>query len=60
MLGIYFFEHIPTSAALYVSTGVPVINLTIVGMILAPQLVANQKTNGSYEYLRSLPREPGR
>jgi ABC-2 type transport system permease protein len=56
VLGIsLFFKHIPTSAALYVSTGVPVINLTMVGLILGPQLVASQRTSGSYEYLRSLP-----
>ena len=56
VLGIsLFFEHIPTTAALFVSTGVPVINLVMVGLVLGPQLVADQKANGSYEYLRSLP-----
>jgi len=56
VLGIsLFFNHIPTSAALFVSTGVPVINLLMVGLILGPQLVANQKVSGSYEYMRSLP-----
>jgi ABC-2 type transport system permease protein len=34
---------------------VPVINLLTVGMILGPQLVADQRSNGSYEYLRSMP-----
>lgn len=35
MLGIaLFFDHIPASAALFVCTGVPVINLMIVGPIL--------------------------
>lgn len=56
VLGIsLFFKHIPTSAALFVSTGVPVINLVMVGLILGPQLVADQKASGTYEYLRSLP-----
>ena len=56
VLGIsLFFAHIPMTAALFVSTGVPVINLLTVGMILGPQLVADQKSNGSYEYLRSMP-----
>lgn len=56
VLGIsLFFKHIPTSAALFVSTGVPVINLVMVGLILGPQLVADQRSNGSYEYLRSMP-----
>jgi hypothetical protein len=44
VLGIgLFFEHIPASAALFVSTGVPVFNLITVGLILGPQLVAQQK-----------------
>lgn len=56
VLGIsLFFKRIPTSAALFVSTGVPVLNLVMVGLILGPQLVANQKTSGGYEYLRSMP-----
>ena len=56
VLGIsLFFAHIPTAAALFVSTGVPVINLLMVGMVLGPQLVADQKVNGSYEYIRSMP-----
>jgi ABC-2 type transport system permease protein len=56
VLGIsLFFNHIPTSAALFVATGVPVINLLMVGLILGPQLVAHQKVSGSYDYMRSLP-----
>ena len=56
VLGIsLFFVHVPMTAALFVSTGVPVINLMTVGLILGPQLVADQKSNGSYEYLRSMP-----
>lgn len=56
VLGIgLFFEQIPTSVALYVSTGVPVINLILMGMILGPQVVAEQKIQQGYEYLRSLP-----
>ncbi len=56
VLGIsLFFSHIPVSAALFVTTGVPVINLLIVGLVLGPQLVAQQRSAGSYEYLRTLP-----
>lgn len=56
VLGIsLFFDHIPTSVALYVSTGVPVINLVLMGMILGPQLVADQKSGQGYDYLRTLP-----
>jgi ABC-2 type transport system permease protein len=56
VLGIsLFFAHIPESAALFVVTGVPVINLIVVGLVLGPQLVASQRTAGSYEYMRTLP-----
>lgn len=56
VLGIaLFFKQIPASAALYVSTGVPVINLVMVGLILGPQLVADQKLKQSYEFLQVLP-----
>jgi ABC-2 type transport system permease protein len=56
VLGIaLFFDRIPASAALFVSTGVPVINLVMVGLILGPQLVAQQKMQQSYEFIRALP-----
>jgi ABC-2 type transport system permease protein len=56
VLGIaLFFQHIPPSAALYVATGVPVINLVMVGLILGPQLVADQKLKQTYEFLQALP-----
>ncbi|HEV2256414.1 MAG TPA: ABC transporter permease [Streptosporangiaceae bacterium] len=56
VLGIaLFFEHIPASAALFVSTGVPVINLVVVGLVLGPQLVAQQKLQQSYDFVRALP-----
>ena len=56
VLGIaLFFRDIPPAVARYVSTGVPVINLLMVGLILGPQLVADQKVKGSYEYLQALP-----
>lgn len=56
VLGIaLFFDRIPASAALFVSTGVPVINLVMVGLILGPQLVTEQKMQQSYEFIRALP-----
>jgi ABC-2 type transport system permease protein len=50
-----FFDHIPAPVALYVSTGVVVINLTLMGLIIGPQLTADQKLAGTYDYLRALP-----
>jgi len=56
VLGIaLFFDRIPVTAALFVSTGVPVINLVLVGLILGPQLVAEQKVQQSYDFVRSMP-----
>jgi ABC-2 type transport system permease protein len=56
VLGIaLFFDHIPASAALFVSTGVPVINLIVVGLVMGPQLVAQQKLQQSYDFVRALP-----
>ena len=50
-----FFDEIPLQAALFVSTGVPVINLVMLGLVLGPQLVADQKISQSYDFIRSLP-----
>lgn len=50
-----FFEDIPLSTALFVSTGVPVVNLVMTGMILGPQLVADQKVSHSFDFIASLP-----
>jgi len=56
VLGVaLFFDDIPLQAALFVSTGVPVINLVMVGMILGPQLVADQKATQSFDFISSFP-----
>lgn len=50
-----FFDPIPLQAALFVSTGVPVINLVMVGLVLGPQLVADQRMGGSFDFVHALP-----
>jgi ABC-2 type transport system permease protein len=56
VLGIsLFFRDIPPSAALFVSTGVPVILMVMLGLMMGPQLVADQRIQGTYEFLRALP-----
>ena len=47
--------EIPPTAALYLATGVTVISMITIGFVLAPQLIAQQKIAGTYEYLWSLP-----
>jgi ABC-2 type transport system permease protein len=50
-----FFQEIPSQAALYLSTGVPVLVLILVGLVVGPQLVATQKLAQTYDFLWSLP-----
>jgi ABC-2 type transport system permease protein len=49
------FGQIPQAAAVFVVTGVPVINLITAGLIFEPQLIAEQRIRGSYEFLQALP-----
>jgi ABC-2 type transport system permease protein len=49
------FSHMPQAAATFVSTGSPVMNLITAGLIFEPQLVADQRLRGGYEFLQSLP-----
>ncbi len=43
------------TAALYLATGAPTVALISVGLVMAPQLVAQAKTEGSLDWLRTLP-----
>ena len=56
VLGIgLFFDEVPPVAATYATTGAPVFNLVLLGLLLGPQLVADQRTSGGYDFLQSLP-----
>lgn len=56
VLGIaLFFEDVPPQVALFVTTGVPVVNLVMIGMVLGPQLVADQRVTNSFDFISSLP-----
>src|SRR5665647_456775 len=50
-----FFDEIPPGAALWVSSGVPVLNLILLGVLLGPQLVAGVKEQGGYDFVQALP-----
>ncbi|QSB15661.1 ABC transporter permease [Natronosporangium hydrolyticum] len=41
--------------ALYLTTGAPTVALVTVGMVLAPQMVAQQKLRGMFDYQRAMP-----
>lgn len=49
------FDSVPPLQALYLSTGASVVSLLIIGIGLAPQLVAQQKVRNTYDFLWSLP-----
>lgn len=51
----FLFEEIPRRQALYLSTGGSVIALLMVGMVMAPQLVAQHKMQKTYDFMLSLP-----
>jgi len=41
--------------ALYLATGAPTIALIIIGMVMVPQVVAQQKLTGVFDYVRAMP-----
>ncbi len=41
--------------ALYLATGAPTVTLITVGLVLVPQLLAQSKTEGSLDWMRTLP-----
>jgi ABC-2 type transport system permease protein len=47
-------EHTRTTV-LYLSTGAPTVALIMVGMVLAPQAISQQKLRGLFDYQRSMP-----
>jgi ABC-2 type transport system permease protein len=48
-------SDMPTQIALFLSTGAVVITLILVGVVMGPQLVAQQKLDGTYDFMWSLP-----
>jgi ABC-2 type transport system permease protein len=56
VLGFAFlFPSIDPATALYLSTGAPTLGLITIGMVMAPQLVAQAKTEGTFAYNQTLP-----
>jgi ABC-2 type transport system permease protein len=53
--GLFFPGTAPPRSVLYLSTGVPVITLYIVGLVFVPQAVGQQKLAQTYDFLQSLP-----
>jgi len=56
VLGFSFLvPQMDAPTALYLATGAPTIALIIVGMVMLPQVVAQQKLTGVFEYVRAMP-----
>jgi len=49
------FEEVPPLQAVYLSTGSTVVSMLVVGLAMAPQLVAQHKMAKTYDFMWSLP-----
>ena len=56
IIGIgFFYPEISPDTAKYLTTGAPTISLLMVGLVLVPQIVALARTQGTFDYIWSLP-----
>ena len=56
IIGIgFFYPEISPSTAKFLTTGAPTISLLMVGLVMVPQVVAMQRTQGTFNYMWSLP-----
>jgi ABC-2 type transport system permease protein len=53
--GLFFAGPVPPRSVLFVTTGAPVINLYILGLVLLPQMVGQEKAAKTYDYTLSMP-----
>jgi ABC-2 type transport system permease protein len=51
----FLYPSITPNIAKFLTTGAPVISLLMVGLVLVPQMVASSKTEGTFDYIWSLP-----
>ena len=51
----FFYPQISPETAKYLTTGAPTISLLMVGLVLVPQVVAMSRTEGTFNYIWSLP-----
>jgi ABC-2 type transport system permease protein len=49
------FPSLDRTTTLFLATGAPTITLITMGLVLVPQMVAQAKTEGTLDYMRSLP-----
>jgi ABC-2 type transport system permease protein len=51
----FFYPEITPATAKYVTTGAPTLILITVGLVMAPQIIAMARTEGTFDYIWSLP-----
>lgn len=51
----FLLPTVDPATALYLATGAPTLGLITIGMVMAPQLVATAKTEGTFTYNQTLP-----
>ncbi len=51
----FLYPHITPDIAKFLTTGAPTISMLMVGLVLVPQIVAMSKTEGTFDYIWSLP-----
>ena len=51
----FLYPSITPNIAKFLTTGAPTISLLMVGLVLVPQMVAMAKTEGTFDYIWSLP-----
>ncbi len=51
----FFFPAITPEIAKYLTTGAPTLILLIVGLVMVPQIIAMARTEGTFDYIWSLP-----
>ena len=50
-----FFSEVDAQTGLFLGTGAAIVSLILVGLVVAPQLVAGEKEAGTYDFTASLP-----
>lgn len=51
----FFYPGITPDTAKFLTTGAPTISLLMIGLVLVPQVVALSRTQGTFDYIWSLP-----
>jgi ABC-2 type transport system permease protein len=56
IIGIgFFYPSMTAETAKFLTTGAPTITLLMIGLVMVPQMVAMQRSQGSFDYYWSLP-----